>query len=265
VSKPAVETIDCNSFFDSIAASKSRVLIVDYDGTVAPFCADRRRAYPYPTVPELLRQIMTTCETRLVVISGRSVSAVAPLLGLDPAPEIWGTYGIERLHADGRYEGAEVTDEALQALEQAEAQLEDAGLGELIEARPGAVSVHWRGLPPPHILEVRTKAYNVLTPHTFQTGLLVSDFDGGVELRLRSANKADIVRTILNETGAGMAVAYLGDDKSDEEAFRVLNGRGLTVLVRPKHRFTAAEAWLRPPDELVQFLNKWIRAAGAIS
>jgi trehalose 6-phosphate phosphatase len=262
VSKTAVVTTDCGSFFDSMVAAKSRVLVVDYDGTVAPFCADRRRAFPYPAVSELLGQIMATCDTRLIVISGRSVSAVAPLLGLTPTPEIWGTYGIERLHVDGRYEGPEVTDEALQALEQAEAELEREGLEELIEARPGAVSVHWRGLQPAHVLDVRTKAYSILTPLSFRTGLLTADFDGGVEIRLRSANKGDIARTILNEIGHDVPIAYLGDDKTDEDAFRVLNGRGLTVLVRTKPRFTAAQTWLRPPEELVHFLNMWIRSCG---
>jgi trehalose-phosphatase len=264
VSKTAVVTADYTSFFDSLAAAKSRVLMVDYDGTVAPFCADRRRSFPYPAVSELLRQIMSTCETRLVVISGRSVATVAPLLGLNPPPETWGTYGIERLHADGRYEGPEVTDEALEALERAEAELLRQGLGDLIEARPGAVSVHWRGLQPSRVLEVRTKAYGVMTPLTFHTGLLVTDFDGGVEIRLRSANKGDIIRTILSEIAPDVPVAYLGDDKTDEEAFRVLNGRGLTVLVRPKPRFTAAQTWLRPPQELVHFLNMWIKTCGAI-
>ena len=135
----------------------------------------------------------------------------------------------------------------------------------MIEARAGAVSVHWRGLQPAQILDVRTKAYNIFTPHTFHTGLLVADFEGGVELRLRSANKGDVVRTVLNEVSPDVPMAYLGDDKTDEEAFRVLNGRGLTVLVRPKHRFTAAQTWLRPPEELVHFLTTWIRSCrGAV-
>jgi trehalose-phosphatase len=263
VSKTAVVTGEYTTFFDSIAAAKSRVLIVDYDGTVAPFHPDRRRAVPYPGVSALLRQIMASCDTRLAVIVGRSASAVAPLLGLDPMPEIWGTYGIERLHADGRYEGPEVTDDALQALEEAETALQRENLGQFIEARPGAVSVHWRGLQPAMVLEVRSKAYEVLTPLTFKTGLLVADFEGGVELRLRSANKGDIIRTILTEIAADVPVAYLGDDKTDEDAFRVLNGRGLTVLVRPKPRFTAAQTWLRPPEELVHFLNMWIKSCGA--
>ena len=49
---------------------------------------------------------------------------------------------------------------------------------------------------------------------------------------------------------------------SDEEAFRVLNGRGLTALVRTQYRFTAAQVWLRPPDELIAFLNGCAEACG---
>jgi trehalose 6-phosphate phosphatase len=70
------------------------------------------------------------------------------------------------------------------------------------------------------------------------------------------------VRTILSEVGPDVPVAYLGDDSTDEDAFRVLNDRGLTVLVRPTYRFTAAQMWLRPPDELIQFFTDWVRACG---
>jgi trehalose-phosphatase len=195
------------------------------------------------------------------MISGRSAHTVAPLLQLDPRPEIWGTYGLERLHSDGRYEGPEVTDDALYALEEVEVELQRVNLGNLIEARPGAVSVHWRGLQAAQILETRTIAYRIMNPLARLTGLLVAEFDGGVEIRLRSANKADVVRTILSEVDSDVPVAYLGDDSADEDAFRVLNGRGLTVLVRPKHRFTAAQVWLRPPQELVDFLGDWIKSS----
>ena len=65
---------------------------------------------------------------------------------------------------------------------------------------------------------------------------------------------------MLAEVDSRAPVAYLGDDVTDEEPFRSLNGRGLTVLVRPTYRFTAAQYWLRPPDDLQRFLHDWIRA-----
>ncbi len=64
-----------------------------------------------------------------------------------------------------------------------------------------------------------------------------------------------------SETGSGAAVAYLGDDRTDEDAFRELNGKGLSVLVRKEQRPTAAEIWIEPPAELLDFLEKWRRTA----
>ena len=116
MSRATIENKGQISFFNTVAAAKARVLLLDYDGTVAPFSADRRRAFPYPDIPKLLRQIMTSCSTRLIVISGRAAHEIPALLGLNPAPEIWGTHGVERMHADGRYEEIEATNAALQAL-----------------------------------------------------------------------------------------------------------------------------------------------------
>jgi trehalose-6-phosphatase len=58
-------------------------------------------------------------------------------------------------------------------------------------------------------------------------------------------------------------VAYLGDDLSDEAAFRAINqigSRGLSVLARQKRRESAAKVWLRTPGELREFLERWVEA-----
>jgi trehalose-6-phosphatase len=84
-----------------------------------------------------------------------------------------------------------------------------------------------------------------------------------VQLRVASASPGDAIRSILQETDASTPIAYLGDDTPDEEAFRVLSGCGLTALVRQKHRLSAAEFWLRPPDDLIGFLETWMHSCGA--
>jgi trehalose-6-phosphatase len=55
--------------------------------------------------------------------------------------------------------------------------------------------------------------------------------------------------------------AYVGDDMTDEDAFAVLRGRGLTLLVRPEPRPSQAIYWLKPPEDLLAFLDGWTRAA----
>jgi trehalose-phosphatase len=242
--------------------ARDRVLLLDYDGTIAPSSAQRHRAFPYPTIPELLDCIMSTCRTRVLLISGRSAREIPPLLGLNPHPEIWGIYGIERLHADDRYFVDHVSDDMQQALAEADVRLWDAGLARSVEIKPGAIAVHWRGLNPPEMENAKTAAYRVLSPLAQQRHLLLVEFDGGVELREPLRGKGDVVRSVLSEHCLDVPVAYLGADTTDEDAFRVLNGRGLTVLVRPTYRFTAAQTWIRPPEGLVQFLTDWVRACG---
>jgi trehalose-phosphatase len=87
--------------------------------------------------------------------------------------------------------------------------------------------------------------------------LSLEAFDGGLELRALGRNKGDAVRDVLDEEGSLAAAAYLGDDRTDEDAFRAIRGRGLSVLVRPELRETAADWWLIPPADLLWFLGRW--------
>jgi trehalose 6-phosphate phosphatase len=253
---------DCSLFFEDLNRAADRVLLLDYDGTMAPFAADRKRAFPYPSVPELVDSIMSTCRTRVALISGRAAHEIPPLLGLNPHPEIWGAHGLERLYPDGRYELTHVSPETMCALAEADEWLEQEGLHDCTELKPGGLAVHWRGLGPSQAQEVKTRAYRALSLIAHDGGLLLAEFDGGLEMRVPTRNKGDAVRTILCEAGSSAIVAYLGDDLSDDSAFQAMHRKGLSVLVRAEYRPCAAQMWLRPPDELVQFLTDWLRACG---
>lgn len=252
---------DQTLFFEQIQRAGTRLLILDYDGTIAPFTSDRRFAIPYPAVPKLLDRIAVQCNTRIVVISGRGARDLPGLLGLTASPEIWGVHGLERLHSDGRYETAFIGEQALRALARASQSLECAGLRELSEEKYGAIAIHWRGMRASHIEEVRTTSYQVLGPLACEANLLLNEFDGGLEIRVPSANKGDAVRKLLAEIDSATPVAYLGDDATDEDAFQAIRGKGLSVLVRAAWRPTKADMWLRPPGELLQFFNEWIAAS----
>jgi trehalose-phosphatase len=231
--------------------------MLDYDGTLAPFRIKPEKATPYPGVRPILKRILKAGGTRVVLISGRWTKDLIPLLRLDPLPEIWGSHGWERRHADGRYEIFPFDERALQGLAEADMWVEQEELEDRVEQKPGCLALHWRGLSSERIEKIRARAMRQWSQLARRTGLMVTEFDGGLELRVPGRHKGDAVRTILRENGPEAVVAYLGDDRTDEDAFRAIREHGLGVLVRKKRRPTAAQVWLRPPDELLNFLKRW--------
>ena len=252
----------CGSFLERVSQAPTRALLLDYDGTLAPFTLDRTRAFPYREIPELISQIMRQ-GTRVVLISGRPATELLFLSGIHPHPEIWGSHGTERLQPDGSYEVDALPAEQRNALQVASRSLQACGLGTRTETKPGGIAVHWRGLSAEERAAIENKVRHLWLSPMNDYGLQVLPFDGGLELRAPGKHKGDAVAAVLGEVGPQAAVAYLGDDQTDENAFRVIKGRGLAVLVRTEPRPTMADVWLRPPEELARFLRSWLAACGA--
>ena len=248
---------DLERFFADVGRAEARALLLDYDGTLAPFHTRRDMALPYPGARELLAAIQRAGHTRLVVISGRALADLAPLLGLDPPPELWGSHGWERQLPGGARQLAALEPAMARGLEQALALAMARGLAERCERKPASLALHWRGLPAPIVQELRAWAQRSWAALAGAAGLAMHDFDGGIELRAPGRDKGHAVRTILDELGEGAAAAYLGDDLTDEDAFIAIKGRGLAALVRAEPRPTAADIRLRPPDELRAFVRRW--------
>jgi trehalose-phosphatase len=247
-----------DSFNKNLNSSENRILFLDYDGTLAPFRIRREKAVPYPGVRKLLDRIMESGDTRLVIISGRWTRELVPLLGLKENPEIWGSHGWERLMPDGSYSIAEIDENALKVLADADKITEDMGLEKRCEKKPACLALHWRGLDEDRIFEIRKEVETTWDKLIFNTGLNIYNFDGGIELRLPGRDKGDAVRTVLSESPEKSVSAYLGDDLTDEDAFKAIKGSGLGVLVRNELRETSADLWVTPPEELLEFLQRWL-------
>jgi trehalose-phosphatase len=194
----------------------------------------------------------------VVIASGRWTRDLVPLLGLRYSPEIWGSHGWERLQVDGAYETAKLKQEALNSLLDTHDWVGKVeSLGARCERKPAAVAIHWRGLENAQIVEIRNRVFEHWRESKAVHQLGWHDFDGGIELRADGRNKGDVVRVLFEENGPQAAYAYLGDDLTDENAFKALPRTGLSVLVRSQFRPTAANVWIRPPDELIEFLQRW--------
>jgi trehalose-phosphatase len=252
-----------SEFMKQLAAAPASMLLLDYDGTLAPFHTERHHAYPYPQVVPLLENILKCAKSRVVIITGRPIIEMGPLLSPLDNIEIWGSHGLEHRLADGTYRQIMIAPEMAAVLSEAESWLSVAGLSHRTEIKPGGIAVHWRGLPDAEVERVQSCAQKGLSGFGEQPGLKLLKFEGGLELRVAHPNKGDAISSILSGSDHKARIAYLGDDLTDEDAFRVLNPHGLTVLVRPEYRETNAQICLSPPRELVSFLEEWLKSVSA--
>lgn len=255
------EQTDVAAFFERVPAASERILMLDYDGTLAPFHPRPHMAYPYPEVTRSLDALMRDGRTRVVIISGRRAEEIMPLLRLERQPEIWGAHGWERLSPQGEFSVREVTpqENALlgHAFQAAQGALE---FGARLEHKPASIALHWRGLPLIKCLKAQAWITAVWEPLAEEDGLELQSFNGGLEILVRGHRKGFAVREVLRDALAqapDAAIAYLGDDLTDEEAFVEVRPYGLAVLVREQLRNTAANLWIRPPHELRNFISHW--------
>jgi trehalose-phosphatase len=249
-------------FFGGFAAQASPVLLLDYDGTLAPFRVDRFTARPWAGVRDLLAGIQRQGQTRMAVITGRPAAEIEPMLALDPPLEVWGLHGAERLYSDGRRQLEQAPPATQARLQELREFLQRDSLGGLFEDKANGVVMHWRGVSRRKAEQIERRTRELFEPMARMEGLTLLDFEAGIELRV-GRNKGGAVKAILAEAGQHGPVAYLGDDLSDEAAFGAINrlgSRGLSILVRREQRETAAKLWLRPPSELKGFLERWIEA-----
>jgi trehalose 6-phosphate phosphatase len=254
-------TIQIEALLHRVARAPQSLLMLDYDGTLAPFRKVREHAFPYPGISSVLQEIIRTGRTRVVIISGRDAQDVIPLLAIEPHPEVWGLHGLQRLKPEGKVQISPLSEATTEGLAAADSWLLYQHLQHTAEFKTGSIAVHWRGLNESEIEAVRARVLLGWTAIAKRAGLDLLEFDGGLEIRPAGIDKGEAVRTILAEVNPATPTVYLGDDATDEHAFQAVDGRGLSILVRPRWRATAAQLWLKPPDEVLEFLERWLQVS----
>ncbi|HUW98465.1 MAG TPA: trehalose-phosphatase [Acidiferrobacter sp.] len=240
------------AFLAELATARSRLLVLDYDGTLAPFAPDRKDAVLYPGVAPLLKELMHN-GTRVAFITGRPALDLAERLPL-PGIEIFGAHGHEYLGPTGELERMPIAADVQVALTNLAGLIQSAGYDSALECKHGTVAIHWRKETPDTQRALKQLAYELST--ALPTAIQALPFDGGFEFRVRGYNKGTALTHILARH-PGAVVAFLGDDLTDEDAFAALPPTGLGVLVRSELRDTKAQLWIQPPEELRQFLTLW--------
>jgi trehalose 6-phosphate phosphatase len=64
-----------------------------------------------------------------------------------------------------------------------------------------------------------------------------------------------LLETLELERGSALPI-FIGDDRTDEDAFSALEKRGVGILVSEQRQATAASYWLNNPEEVERFLRE---------
>jgi trehalose 6-phosphate phosphatase len=232
----------------ALAASLPRPLLVglDVDGVLAPIVAHAADAALLPGMLDAVGEL--AARTPVAVVSGRTVEDLGRF-GFPDHVEIFGLHGMER-RAERTVELAEHEAVRLERLVDLAADAASrAGDGAWVELKPASVVLHVREAHPDHgprtAEELRRQAEDV-------TGTHVMPGHGVVELLTRATSKATAVAELRSELGVA-SVAFLGDDRTDEEVFRALGDTDCSIRVGPGE--TAAHHRLAGPPEVLAFLT----------
>lgn len=248
--------IDVNHFFELLKAERKALLLIDYDGTLAPFAIERDKALPYEGVQARIEKLQTVGKTKVIIVTGRAIQDLLAVFHANPMPEIWGSHGGEKLEDNQiiSFQDPLAMEGITIAKKQTMRQIDP----KQCELKPLSIAVHWRGLDDntKKILEHKTK--EIWKPLMKKFPLEILPFNEGLELRQKGIGKGRAVNIILENEKEALA-AYIGDDFTDEQAFAAIADRGLKVLISKGKTHSLADLQIASVNDLFNFLDLWLK------
>ena len=239
-----------------IARSGDRLAVfLDYDGTLTPIVSHPEDAWLSDSMRQTLRAL--AARVPVAILSGRDLDDIRGRVHVDGIVYA-GSHGFDIAGAGGlrRELGAAY----LPVLDTAETELREA-LDEIpgaqLERKHFSVAAHYRNVNENDALRVALAVDAVAARHRELRRLdgkkvyeLLPDIDW---------NKGKAVLWLLETLGLirdKVLPIFIGDDRTDEDAFRTLEKRGISILVSEQPQVTAASYWLHNPEEVEEFLQK---------
>jgi trehalose-phosphatase len=233
-------------------AGRRLALFLDYDGTLTPIVERPEDAVLAPETREVLRRLVE--RHPVAVVSGRDLEDVRARVGVEGI-HYAGCHGFEIAGPRGSHVHAAAAAAAPQLAAAADLVAHDTrGIpGVQLERKRFTLAVHYRRVPEARVHDVHEAVLRAQARHPalrMTEGKKVWELQPDVDW-----DKGRAVRWLIESLKLQDALpVYLGDDVTDEDAFRALAARGVGIAVQDAPRPTAATLTLRDPDEVRDFL-----------
>jgi trehalose 6-phosphate phosphatase len=231
-----------------IKGAQALALLLDFDGTLVKIQRQPDTVRVPAQTKQLLARLARHSKVFVAIVSGRRRLDLQRRIGVSALHYI-GLHGAEEA---GRK--TKVSKEAQRDLAAAKSRgQKQIGTmpGMRIEDKGLSFAVHYRGAKPTIALAARHRLLELIAPfqHTLKmlTGAMVWEV-----LPVEIRGKGVAARDLLNQFPAGTEGIYIGDDGTDESAFRELHDQ-ITIRVG-KTKESYAQCYLRNPGEVIRFL-----------
>ena len=232
-----------------LAGARRLLVASDFDGVLAPLVLDPAASRPVDGSVDSLRALAAAPATHAAVVSGRDLQTLTALTGLEGSR-------VTRIGSHGGESSADsgppmLTEAQRSALARVTADLDEvtrAHPGARLEHKPAAVVLHTRGMAEAAARAAEAEALEATTRHTESHVLHGKHV---VEVSVVRADKGTALLALRDAVGAD-AVAYFGDDVTDEHVFELLGPGDVGVKVGPGD--TAAAWRVDGPREVAQAL-----------
>ena len=216
-------------------AGRHQLLLFDFDGTLAPFDPDPNAVHLAPDVAQSLGSLATKPETTVGIISGRRLADLQKRISIPGDVYLAGFHGLE-IHAPGEtfmHPGAATATSTMQAI----AAVMRPHLAELpgvfIEDKVLSIAMHYREAVPA-VRVVAISRFMDAARDDIESGRLrllpgscVIELLPGAAWHKGSA--LQWIRERVERAFGPTFTIYVGDDVTDEDAFRAVGPEGLTI------------------------------------
>ncbi|GAB4091951.1 bifunctional alpha,alpha-trehalose-phosphate synthase (UDP-forming)/trehalose-phosphatase [Flaviaesturariibacter terrae] len=243
--------------------ARKRCILLDYDGTLAPYAKLPSMAVPGKDVMQLLEELATQEATEVVIISGRDPETLHSWLGHLPVGLVaeHGAYIRYRGDADWQSQvslSPEWKAEIRPLLELFVTRC----VGSFIEEKHNTLAWHYRNTHPDLGFTRSRELRNSLLQLTTNTALQVIDGNKVLEVRLIGIDKGTASQKVLDHFSPDFMLC-IGDDTTDEDMFRVLRDKAVTIRVGKNK--TAARYSLWAQSQVLPLLRKFLLPRASVA